>query len=211
MPHPTPRLTALVIIGLMFACNLPADEPPVINPFGPRTSTRDDAIPGYVEMSDGVVSPGQLYLTRDARLKIFDMEQDRQRDVPLSAIQRIDCAVEKEWNEKEWRFKENANDQKVFTGRSYPVREYIHTITLLDGRTIQGPLSAILYVEGEPGSDPARFLLHKRDKGAVGADLPALRYVRRICLGDKALEEGKQKASKIRPEKPTQPSIVISH
>jgi len=205
MLQPTPRLAALVLVGVSVAWCLQAGEPPALNPFGPRASTRDDAIPGYIEMSDGTVHPGQLYLTRDARLKIFDTKQDRQRDVPLSAIERIDCAIEKEWNEKEWRFKENANEEKVFTGRSYPVREYVHTLTLPDGRTIHGSLSAIVYVEREPGSEPERFLLHKRDKGPVGSGLKELCYVRRICLGEKALEEGKAKAGKIPANKPTQP------
>jgi hypothetical protein len=171
-------------------------EPPAVNPFGPREQNRADAGPGYVELSDGSVHPGQIYLTRDARLKILDAEQQRTRDVPLSAVRRIDCQVKREWMEKEWRFKENANDEKVYTGRLYPSREYTHKITLQEGRTIQGPMSAIVYVQAEGSSDRVaqRFLLHERDKGPPGRELKSLSFVRVIELGDKALEEGKKRA-----------------
>jgi hypothetical protein len=38
----------------------------------------------------------------------------------LKAIARIDCTVIKEWIERGWRFKENASDEKYYTGRTYP-------------------------------------------------------------------------------------------
>ncbi len=193
LPSPRPLLVAgLLLLGTVAGR---ADEPAAINPFGPHTQGREDAVPGYLELSDGSIHAGHLYLTRDARLKVFDEAQQRFREVPLQVIQRIDCRVQKEWLEKEWRFKENANDEKVYTGHSYPVREYVHTFTLHDGRTIRGPLSGVVSVEPEPGAEPERFLLHKRDKGEVDEPLNALLYVRSIHLGDEALDEGKQKAA----------------
>ena len=183
---------------VLFMASLPArcQEPPAVNPFATRDKTRPDAVPGYVELSDGTILPGQIYLTRDARLKIFDGEQQRNRDVPLQAAKRIECKVEREWMEKEWRFKENANDEKVFTGRSYPAREYVHRITLQGDRTIEGTLSGIVYVQAEGSNDreAKRFLLHERDKGPPGSELKSLSYVRVIELGNKALEEGKRRA-----------------
>jgi len=171
------------------------DDPPELNPFGPstRAGAREDAVPGYVELSDGTIRPGRIYLTRDARLKIFDAKTERQREVPLQAIRRLDGMIEREWMEPEWRFKENANDEKVYTGRSYPAREYVHAITLRDGRTLRGSLSALVYVAPDTGGEPEKFLLHKRDKGPAGTMLKSLVYVRSIRVGDDALSEGKQK------------------
>lgn len=175
-----------------------AGEPPGLNPFGPATaaSVRDDAVPGYVELSDGSTRSGKVYLTRDARLRIYDAKTERQREVPLQAIRRLDCAVAREWLEPEWRFKENANDEKVLTGRSYPSREYLHVITLRDGRTLRGPLSALVYVAAEPSAgEPEKLLLHKRDKGPAGASLASLVYVKSIRVGDDALKAIKEKAA----------------
>jgi hypothetical protein len=172
-------------------------EPPAINPFGSRAERadpgRDDGIPGYVELSSGKIHPGQIRLTRDARLKIYDEQQKKHREIPLKAIQRIDCTVQKEWLEQEWRFKENASDEKYFTGRSYPVREYRHKIALQNGQKIEGSLSGIVYVQTEQAGAPIRFLMHQRDKGEPGTDLTSLVYVRSIQLGAKALEERKRK------------------
>ncbi len=179
-----------------------AGEPAKINPFGAPQEERDDAVFGYVELSDGTVFAGRVYLTRDKRLKIYDEQVKRQREIPLRVVKQIECTVKKEWMEKEWRFKEAALNEKVYTGRSYPAREYVHTITLKDGRTIGGPLSEIVYVQplgesagaGRPQEPPQRFLLNKRNKGEVGSDLKSLGFVRLVKLGDEALEEGRRKA-----------------
>jgi len=187
-------------------------EPPAIDPFGPKPAVREDAVAGYVEMSDGAVHPGQIYLTRDVRLKILDEKLQREREVPLRAVKQIKCQVKREWLEKEWEFKQAASSEKVFTGRSYPAREYLHTITLGNGDTITGPLSAIVYLQpdgtaaGQPGAYPApakpgQYLLHKRDKGETGDALDSLIYVKLIKLGDEALAEGKKKAAERRSKK----------
>ena len=192
-----------------------AEEPPAINPFGPARHEREDAIPGYLETSDGKVYPGAVYLTRDKRLKIYDETLKRQREIPLRVVKQIECKVLKEWMEKEWRFKELALNEKYYTGHKYPSREYVHTITLKDDRTISGPLAEIVYVKPyadpkaipsggyRPQAEAQRFLLHKRDKGELDEDLKSVTYVRLIKLGEEALEEGRRKASRSRPAKKT--------
>ena len=173
-----------------------------MNPFTPRPSVREDAQPGYIELSDGKIHYGMIHLTRDKRLKINDEKIGRQREVPLRVVSQIDGIVKKQWMEKEWRFKELALDEKMYTGRQYPVRKHLHEITLHDGRTIKGPLAAIVYLQ--PGDGPKvkteRFTLYKRTKGKPGTELKDLIYVKRIKLGEKALEEGRRKARKKRIE-----------
>jgi len=171
-----------------------ADEPPAINPFGPKTTQREDATPGCIEMSDGSVHKGLIYLTRGKRLNIYDKQLQRQREIPLRAVKRIDCKVKREWMEKEWKFKETTSDEKIYIGRSYPAREYLHTITLHDGRTITGPLSALVYLQprqetSEKQPPAERFLLNKQDKGKIGEELKSLVYVKRIKFGKEAMEE----------------------
>ena len=197
--------------GLTFG----AEEPPAINPFGPRPTDQPPGYPGYVETSDGKVYPGLIYMTRDKRLKMFDEKLQRQREIPLRVVKQIECSVQKEWMEKEWKFKELALDEKMYTGRAYPSREYLHTITLKDDRTISGPLAEIIYVKPyiekpAPGSKayrpetpakPQRFILHKRDKGEIGKDLKSFHYVKVIKLGEEALKEGQRKAGRRRPTK----------
>ena len=183
-------------------------EPPPINPFAPKPAVRSDSVPGCIELSDGTTLYGQIHLTRDKRLKIKDERIGRQREIPLPVVARIDCIVKKEWLEKEWRFKELALDEKIYTGKKYPVREYLHEITLQDGRKITGPLSALVYIQPpeadnqknadkkKPKPKAERFILHKRDKGKPGTMLKELVYVKSIELGEKAMKEARQKVSK---------------
>jgi hypothetical protein len=192
-------LRSLSIFLLSLLLDSSGQEPPALNPFGTpaerQQDRRDDAVPGYLETSDGKIHPGRLSLTRDAKLKIYDEERKRHREIPLKGIDRIDCTVLEERDEKEWRFKENSNDEKYFTGRTYPAREYAHKITLQNRQTVQGSLSGIVYVQADLAEEPERFLLHKRDKGEPGTELKSLVYVRSIRLGAKALEEGRRRAS----------------
>lgn len=191
------------------------EEPPALNPFAPVRQDRQDAEPGYVELSDGSIYVGSVCMTRDKRLKIWDANLQRQREIPLRAIRQIECKVEKEWMEREWRFKELALDEKMYTGRKYPARLYVHTVTLRsDGRTITGPLAEIIYVRpyADPSAgldasklQPQRFLLHKRDKGPPGTDLKSLVYVKLVKLGKDAYEEGLVKAAKRAKTRPTAP------
>lgn len=198
---------AAVGLGAAAAGPTPAAEPDAMNPFGPVKTGREDAVPGYVELSDGKIVAGNVYLTRDKRLKIADDAMGRQREVPLQKVRQIECRVKKEWMEKEWRFKELALDEKLYTGKVYPAREYVHVITLLNGRKIVGQLSEIVYVQplgpaakepgdAPPSAPPEKFLLHKRDKGENGETLKSLIYVKRIKLGEEAYEEAKKKQAK---------------
>ncbi len=200
--------TAAAIIAILVGSSAPhAAEPPAINPFGQTPAEREDAVPGYVELSDGSIHPGLIYLTRDKRLQVYDQQLQRQREVPLQMVKQIECTIKREWLEKEWKFKETTSDEKMYTGCSYPAREYLHTITLSDGRTIAGPLSTIVYVqpqqyspvrpeEHRPQRKAKQFLLNKRNKGELGQDLKSLVYVKRIKLGKEALEEGKKKGTR---------------
>jgi hypothetical protein len=172
-----------------------AEQPPAVNPFGRQPQVREDATAGYIELSDGAVHAGKLYLTRDARLEVLDEQSKRRSEIPLSAVRRIECKVERQWMERQWRFKESANNEKVYTGRAYPARQYVHTITLSSGRTVRGALSAIVFVQDHFTDEVKRFLLHKRQKGPLDSDLESLVFVRTIELGDEALETGKRKAA----------------
>jgi len=187
-----------VAVAIIVVLPAGAGEPPVISPFGKTPSQREDAMPGYVELSDGTIRTGQIYLTRDKRLQVYDEKMKRQREVPLRVVKQIECKVAKEWMEKEWKFKEAASSEKMFTGREYPAREYVHTITLHDGRTITGPLSGVVYIQAETDRQrpqPERFILHKRDKGQLDQKFDSLKYVKQIKLGTDALAEGRRKGN----------------
>ncbi|MDR2115902.1 MAG: hypothetical protein LBP87_05935 [Planctomycetaceae bacterium] len=188
-----------------------AEEPPALsNPLSKRreVDVREDTVPGYVEMSNGEVFPGLLYITRDKRLEIFDIELKRQRTIPITKIAKIECNVEKEWMEEFWRFKELASDEKLYTGEFYPCRKFTYTLTLDDGREIEAPMSGVIFVQkleqdetssvGHiPERDATRLYFHKRqaEKTDVGKKLADIHYTKLVKIGEDALKEGLKKAA----------------
>jgi len=186
--------SSVLLAGLAFG-----DDPP--NPFGKVRPVRSDAVAGAMQLSDGRIITGHFYLTRAHKLRIYDTKRERVREVPLRAVREINAVVKKKWMEHEWRFKANADNEKVYTGRTYPSRIYLHDIKLKRGDTIRGSLAALVYVEPNRKNSteaktpnrtdaarpkPQRYMLHKRDKGKPGQALKDLIYVRRILFGPEA-------------------------
>ena len=207
------RLFPGILFGTLFFVGIvpwtfSAEPPALANPLSRRESNvREDTMPGYIEMSNGEVLPGLLYITRDKRLEVYDVELKRQRTIPIHKIAKIECNVEKEWYEKEWRFKELASDEKMFTGREYPCRIFTYTITFDDDRELEGPMSGLIFVqplnEGEdastghiPERDAQRCYFNKRqsEKTDAGKKLGEIYYVKTVKIGEDALAEGIKKA-----------------
>ncbi|MCX5654713.1 MAG: hypothetical protein NTY65_08720 [Planctomycetota bacterium] len=163
----------------------PADKP-ASNPFSPAGGfNRRDAVPGYLELSSGLKVPGHIFTTRAARLKIYNLDREIYEYVPVPALKSIDTEVELERMDKEWRFKEAGSPEKVYSGRECPVRKVSYTLTLLNDHKIRGHiLGQPLYVAHNDKAD--RFLLHDRDKGAMGQTLADIPYIKRVELGPEA-------------------------
>jgi hypothetical protein len=169
------------------------------NPFGAEgaASGRRDAVPGYVELSTGLKVPGRIFTTRGKRLKVFNLKREAYEYVPVPALTKIEAIVEWERLDKEWRFKEAGNPEKVYTGRAYPVRMLAWRLTLRNGHEITGHiLGQPLYAEHKGKVE--RFILHKRNKGPMGGELKDLHYVKSVEFGadayNLAVDELKAKA-----------------
>jgi len=166
------------------------------NPFGAAedAGVREDAVPGYVELSSGAKVPGRIFTTRGARLKIFNLEKEVYEYVPVPAVRKIETVIEWERMEKDWRFKEAGSPEKVYTGRSYPARKFAYRLTLLGGHTITGHiLGQPLYLAREGKTD--RFILHDRQKGPMDTTLEDLVYLKRVVLheaGQQTIGNGQQ-------------------
>jgi len=160
------------------------------NPFaaGEQAVYRKDAVPGCVELSDGTKRAGSIYTTRAKRLKIFNLKRKIYEFVPVPACKRIEDVVEWERLERQWRFKEAGNLEKVYTGRAYPVRMHAWRLTLRNDHEIVGHiLGQPLYAFHDGKAE--RFILHKRHKGPLGAQLEDLVHIRRVVLGPQAYNE----------------------
>lgn len=167
-----------------------AQERKPVNPFAPANPVREDARPGTVTLSNGDVIKGYIYTTREKRLRIFDIQNKTRRDVPLEAVSLIEVNVEQEGMEKEWRWKEEGSDVKLYTGRAYPWKKYVTTITLLDGEKITGHMSGLIYVQ--TGDKTRKFLIHDKDKGEVDQKLSDIVHIKKIELTTESEKKEKE-------------------
>jgi hypothetical protein len=135
-----------------------------------------DAVKGFLLLSNGDRVEGDIHLTRDTVLKFYHTDKKTLLRVRLDELTHIEQQPTVERMEKEWRWLENANDQKVYTGREYPLRQLDTTLHMKDGRTLKGELTALIFVTNENGRQ--RFILHKRQKGDPGQKLSELLYVK---------------------------------
>lgn len=153
------------------------DEKPA-DPFGRRRRKRPDAVIGTVRLSNGGKLNGEIYLTRDRKLRFYHRQEKKLLLLTLAELDHVECRVVVERMQPEWRWKENANDEKVYTGKHYPMREYETVLHFKNGRTLVGDCTALIYVRNENGE--VRFIIHKRQKGKVGQKLSDLVYVKLV-------------------------------
>ncbi len=173
------------ILWTALAASCCAAEGPV-NPFGPRKAARSDAEPGRLELSDGTRHKGKLYLTRDKRLEVFDIKQEKWFKLHLRQLESITFSIESEKREDEWRWKEGGSDVKVLTGRFYYDRKYVVTVKTRDGETITGHTrGTVIYVKPEEGR-AVRFIIRKDQRGDWGKKPKEIIYIKSIVFGEEA-------------------------
>ncbi len=151
-------------------------------PLTPRRQASRPTSRGIIQLYDGSTFQGNIYLTWDKEFLIYDRALKQHTSIPLLAVKHIEVVPEEERLEREWRWKQEGSDEKVYTGRTYPWRKYVTTLKLVDGRCVSGDLSALVYLRDDKGKEH-KFILHKRQKGKVGTSLAQLKYVKTVVLG----------------------------
>jgi hypothetical protein len=180
-------LCAIVLFALSAALAVRAAEaalekpPAKVRPGVFEKPERDYTVEGTVTTSDGKSASGTLYTALGKGLVIYGRAEKKNVEFTLPGITKIDVAVEEEHEEPYWYWRQSGSDEKVFTGKNYPWRKYVTTVTLADGKKITGDTSGIIFLE-VPGKPPQRFMLHKRQSGTEGQKLSDLVYVKSITV-----------------------------
>jgi len=169
-------LAAALVVGLL--------------PAPPGRAGEEDRVPGALTLADGTVHLGILRTTVGKPLRLFDLKAKRRFDLRLTEIQRLRVHVAKEEQYRIWRWVEDGSREKVFTGESYPMREYETEITLTSGEVRRGHLVGVLYLYPKGKNKPLKFILRHKDKGEIGETLSDLSYVETLVL-DTSGTEGK--------------------
>jgi hypothetical protein len=165
----------------------------------PAFAAKDEEIrvPGTVTLSDGTEIKGAIRTTRGKPLRIFDETLARRLDFVLTDLARIRVHVESEEQYRVWRWVEDGSREKVYTGESYPRREYVTELVLSNGQVHRGHLTGVVYVYPEGRKKPKKFILRHKDKGENGQKLTDLKYIESVVF-DVPGKESKGGAASIR-------------
>ncbi len=165
------------------AATQPATEP-ATQPTSPLTQKpQAGEVPATITLSDGATLIGRCWTTVGKPLRVWDDEKKQYVDLSLEMIASMDAEVLWERDEAEWRFKTSGEDEKVYTGKTYPARETQYKVTLANGANVTGGIVAPIYVK-QPDQPTRQLVLHKRAKGDVGQTLKQLVYVKSIRVGE---------------------------
>ena len=146
--------------------------------FGSASARAQEWWPARVELSDGTQLQGRVSVTGDG-IVILNESQARRYTVRPAEMARLETVIERQAMEEKWLFPQSGRDDKVYTGQTYPVRQYLTRITFHDGRVLEGyAMPRTFYVETDAGRQ--RLALRRKDEGKVGQALNDLVYVRLV-------------------------------
>ncbi|NLF30879.1 MAG: hypothetical protein GX591_08340 [Planctomycetes bacterium] len=149
--------------------------------------SRPDALPAAVRLSDGTLLAGGVCTTGGADLVVWIDPQQRWRHVPLVILRSIEAVVISEGLQPEWRWAGTGIDEKVYTGRTRPIRRLAWTLRLIDGTSLTGEITGQpLWLQRDGGR--MMLVLHARQKGDWGETLDDLPYPAHIVFSQREME-----------------------
>ncbi len=153
--------------------------------------SRDDALPGVIELSDGTQLPGGIFTTRDKPWIVWVAGEKRWRRIPPLAVLSITAVLVQERMELKWRWKAMGEPEKVYTGQKYPFRRFLWKFHLIDDTYITGAVKGQpVWVETQNGArTTGPFILHERSKGKTDQKLVNLIYVKKIVISRGMMEK----------------------
>jgi hypothetical protein len=180
--------------------------------FGARGGAKKPAaenapVPATVTWSDGRRETGKLSFTPGVPLTVYDLEGKEWVDVELSDLARLEAVPRAEKMDREWRWKDYGDDEKVYTGRERPRRWLDHALMLKGGEVMEvmkvHVKGTVMYFDtvpepkesgkgkakpdGKPKPDAKpvrrRLIIRQYDRGNWGDTLESLVYVKRIEVG----------------------------
>lgn len=162
----------------------------VATPFGnKREFSRKDALPGVIAFSDGAVIPGGVYTTAGKDWELWVEKYKRWIRIPPAAVLSITAKVVEASMELRWRWKAMGEPEKVYTGEKYPMKRFLWTFRLADGRSLTGAIKGQpVWVEPAKDGPTRQSVLRERMKGDIGGTLEDLVYPEKIVISRKTME-----------------------
>ena len=135
---------------------------------------------GVVQLSNGRILRGRIWTTPDRPFRVWLAGIKQYRDIPMSLVQTIQVQVRSARMIRQWRWRQEGSDIKLYSGKTKPRFRYAYQFTLIRGQPITGTLEAPLFVQ--VGARRYNLILYKHLEGHWGQKLAAVVYVRQVWL-----------------------------
>jgi len=157
--------------GAAFAADGEESSPAGRDLFGTRGAAKkpasiNAAVPATVTWSDGRKEMGTLSFTRGVPLTVYDLKKKEWADIELADLVSLKADPRAEKMDREWRWKDYGNDEKVYSGRERPRRWLDHVVQLKGGRRMKVHVKGtVMYLDTVPEPEKKE----KPGKPATGA------------------------------------------
>ena len=146
-----------------------------------KTKPPAGAREGTVLLNNGQSLTGQIWTTLETPLRVWVEATKSYVDVDFGDVARLDVNVLHESMEDDWRWLKEGSDQKIFSGKKYPLVELEYVFTLANGQKVQGGVVGPIYMIDSAGKKHA-LALYKKYKGKLDETLKDVAYIKTIEL-----------------------------
>lgn len=148
-------------------------------------STQPWKIPSYarkgtVELNSGKKLAGPIWTTMQTPLRFWQEENKTYRDLDFSILRSVEVVVRSATMEPDWRWLKEGSDQKVYSGKHYPMVDLAYRATLVNGQTIEGTVVAPIFIYD--GTKPRNLALYKKYKGTLEETLTDVTYIKQMTF-----------------------------
>ena len=135
---------------------------------------------GLVTLNNGTRYEGRIWTTLETPFRVWIEELKTYRDVDFALVKTIDVRVVSQSMEPDWRWLKEGSDEKVYSGKKYPLVELSYKFTLLNDQIIEGPVVAPVFCFD--GNKTHNLALYKKYKGKLDETLADVAYIQSLTL-----------------------------
>jgi hypothetical protein len=146
---------------------------------------------GTIVLNNGQKVDGRIWTTLATPLRVWVEATKSYVDVDLGEVSRVDVKVLHESMEDDWRWLKEGSDQKIFSGKKYPLVELEYAFRLINGQTVEGGVVGPIYVLDTAEKKHA-LALYKKYKGKLDETLKDVAYIKSMELKGAGITEEKR-------------------
>jgi hypothetical protein len=167
------------------AADIPTTDP-AVDALGTIHKAQDpeEARQGTLTLSDGTVLKGKIWTTLKTPFRVFVDETKMYNDIDMALVKHLEVIVDAANMEDDWRWLKEGSDQKIMTGKKYPLVQLRYKFALVNDQVITGGVVAPIFIDAGP--KVISVALYKKKQGTFDQTMKDVLYVKSITFDEAA-------------------------